>query len=238
MSARRIALAAALLVAAIVAVAIGWPLGTWLDRVAAWTATHAVGAGVLFVASYIVAAVFVVPCAILTLASGFLFGVPLGVALTSLGSVLGAAAACATGRFVARDWIVRRTGAWPRFRALDAATHHDGFLIVLLARLSPLLPYNVLNYAFSVTSVRFRDFVLATWLGMLPITVVYVYMGSLASSLAAITSPVNAPGWATYSSLGVGLVATIALTLLITRRATRVLRARLAAQAQPSGVAE
>jgi uncharacterized membrane protein YdjX (TVP38/TMEM64 family) len=234
MTAPRIALAVALLAAAIVAVAIGWPLDAWLDGVAAWTATHVVGAGVLFVALYVVAAVLVVPCAILTLAAGFLFGVPLGVALTSLGSVLGAAAAFPTGRFVARDWILRRTAAWPRFRALDAATHHDGFVIVLLARLSPLIPYNLLNYALSVTSVRFRDYVSATWLGMLPITVVYVYVGSLANSLTALTSAGRAPSSATYFLLGIGFAATVALTLLITRRATRAFRERLAAEPQPS----
>jgi len=234
MTARRIALAVALLVAAIVAIAVGWPLDAWLNGVAAWTATHPVGAGMLFVALYVVAAVSIVPCAILTLAAGFLFGVPLGVALTSLGSVLGAAAACAIGRFVARDWILRRTAAWPRFRALDAATHHDGFVIVLLARLSPLIPYNLLNYALSVTSVRFRDYVSATWLGMLPITVLYVYVGSLANSLTALTSAGRAPSWATYWLLAIGFVATVALTLLITQRATRVLRERLAAELQPS----
>jgi uncharacterized membrane protein YdjX (TVP38/TMEM64 family) len=234
MTASRIALAFMLLVAAIVAVAVGWPLDAWLNDVAAWTATHPVGAGALFVALYVVAAVLIVPCAILTLASGFLFGVPLGVALTSLGSVLGAVAACAMGRFVARDWILRRTAAWPRFRALDAAIHHDGFVTVLLARLSPLIPYSLLNYALSVTSVRFREYVPATWLGMLPITVVYVYVGSLANSLTALTSTEHAPSWATYSLLGIGFAATVALTLLITRRATRVLRERLAAEPQPS----
>lgn len=233
MTARRIALAF-LLLAAIVAVVVGWPLDAWLNRAAAWTATNAVAAGVLFIALYVVAAVLLVPCTVLTLAAGLLFGLPLGVALTSVGSVLGATAACAVGRFVARDWIARRTAGWPRLHALDAATHHDGFVIVLLARLSPLIPYNLLNYGLSVTSVRFRDFVPATWLGMLPITVLYVYVGSLARSLTALTDTGRAPSWATYSLLAIGFAATVALTLLITRRATRVLRERLAAEPQPS----
>jgi uncharacterized membrane protein YdjX (TVP38/TMEM64 family) len=103
-----------------------------------------------------------------------------------------------------------------------------------LARLSPLIPYSLLNYALSVTSVRFREYVPATWVGMLPITVVYVYVGSLANSLTALTSTEHAPSWATYSLLGIGFAATVALTLLITRRATRVLRERLAAEPQPS----
>ena len=234
MIARRLVLVV-LLLAAIVALALSSPPDSWLSGVAAWTALHPVVAGVLFIALYVVAAVLVVPCTILTLAAGFLFGLPLGVALTSAGSVLGATAACAVGRFVARDWIVRRTAAWPRFRALDAATHHDGFVIVLLARLSPLIPYNLLNYGLGVTSVRFWDFVAATWLGMLPITVLYVYVGSLAKSLTALTDTARPPSWATYALLGIGFAATVALTLLITRRATRVLRERLAAESQMTG---
>src|SRR4030095_36542 len=103
-----------------------------------------------------------VPGSILTLAAGFVFGLPVGVALASAGSVLGATLAFLVGRLVARDWVEQRTAAWPRFRALDAATRHDGFVIVLLARLSPLIPFNLLNYLLSLTATRFRDYVLRT----------------------------------------------------------------------------
>ena len=103
-------------------------------------------------------------------------------------------------------------------------------MLVLLARLSPLIPYNLLNYALSVTSVRFRDYLLATWLGMLPATVLYVYTGSIAKSLA---DPKSAPSWAAGSLLAIGFVATAALTLLIARHATRALSERLAAESAP-----
>ncbi len=186
----------------------------------------------LFVAVYVLAAVLVVPGSILTLAAGFLFGLPLGVALTSAGSVLGAAAAFALGRFVARDWVAQRVATRPRFRALDAAMRHDGFPIVLLARLSPLIPYNLLNYGLSITAARFRDYLLATWLGMLPVIVLYVYTGSLAKSLTTLTSGDLPASWA-HAVPAIGFAATPALTVLITRRATRILRERLAAEAQP-----
>ena len=223
----------ALLLAAVVAVAVGWPLGPWITGAAAWAEGHREAAGALFVAVYVLAAVLVVPGSILTLAAGYLFGVPLGVALTSAGSVLGAAAAFVVGRFVARDWVAQRVATWPRFRALDAAMRHDGFAIVLLARLSPLIPYNLLNYGLSVTAARFRDYVLATWIGMLPVTVLYVYTGSLAKSLATLTSGNRPPSWATHSLLVIGFAATVALTVLIRRRATRILGERLAAESQP-----
>jgi uncharacterized membrane protein YdjX (TVP38/TMEM64 family) len=231
MSRRRIAVAV-LLVAVIVAVAVGSPLASWATDAAAWTRGHREAAGAAFVAVYVLAAVLIVPASILTLAAGYLFGLPLGVALTSVGSVLGAMAAFVVGRFVARDWVAQRVAAWPRFGALDAALHHDGFAIVLLARLSPLIPYNLLNYGLSVTAARFRDYALATWIGMLPATALYVYAGTLAKDLATLTSTARTPSWATQSLLAFGFLATAALTVLITRRATRVLRERLAAESQ------
>jgi uncharacterized membrane protein YdjX (TVP38/TMEM64 family) len=224
---------AVLLLAALVAVAVGWPLGTWIVGAATWAQHHRGAAGALFVAVYVLAAVLVVPGSILTLAAGFVFGLPLGVALTSAGSVLGAAAAFLVGRFLARDWVERRIASWPRFQALDAATRHDGFAIVLLARLSPLIPYNVLNYFLGLTAARFRDYLLATWIGMLPATVLYVYAGSLAKSVTTLASGDRAPSWVAQSLLALGFAATIALTLLITRRATQILRERLAVEPRP-----
>jgi uncharacterized membrane protein YdjX (TVP38/TMEM64 family) len=231
MTRRRLA-AAVLLLAVMVAVAVGLPLASWAAGAAAWAQGHRETAGALFVAVYVLAAVLIVPASILTLAAGYLFGLPLGVALTSVGSVLGAMAAFVVGRFVARDWVAQRVAAWPRFGALDAALHHDGFAIVLLARLSPLIPYSLLNYGLSITAARFRDYALATWIGMLPATALYVYAGTLAKDLTTLTSASHTPSLATQSLVAFGFLATAALTVLITRRATRVLRARLAAESQ------
>jgi uncharacterized membrane protein YdjX (TVP38/TMEM64 family) len=223
----------ALLLAAIVTIAVGWPLSPWITGAETWTQLHRETASALFVAVYVLAAVLFVPGSILTLAAGYLFGLPLGVALTSAGSLLGSAAAFVVGRFVARDWVAQRVATWPRFRALDAALRHDGFPIVLLARLSPLIPYNLLNYGLSITAARFRDYLPATWIGMLPAIVLYVYTGSLAKSLTTLTSGGRPPSWAAHAFLSVGFAATAALTVLITRRATRILRERLAAESQP-----
>jgi len=233
MTARRVAVVAVLLAALVTAAVVGLPLASWIAGAAAWAQLHREAAAALFVVVYVIAAVVLVPCAILTLAAGFLFGLPLGVALTSVGSVLGAAAAFVVGRFGARDWVAQRIGTRPRFHALVAATHTDGFMLVLLARLSPVIPYILLNYAFSVTRVRFRDYMLATWIGMLPAIVLYVYAGTLAQSFAELTSAGRAPSWAVDSVLAIGFVATVALTWLIARRANRVLRERLASESPP-----
>lgn len=203
--------------------AVAWlPVRAGLEAGIGWIEGHGAIAWLAFVVGYIVAAVLLVPGSILTLGAGFVFGLPLGVVLVSAGSVLGAVGAFLVGRFLARDWVAERTAGMARMRALDSATHHEGFTIVLLARLSPLIPFNLLNYALALTGVRFRDFVLATWIGMLPATVLYVYIGSLAMSLTELGAGVDG-GWATRGLLIVGFAATVALTLLITRKATRAL---------------
>ena len=220
----------AFLLTALIAAAVGLPVQAWLAETLIWAGQHPHGARALFIVVYVAAAVLVVPGSILTLGAGFLFGLPLGIALVSIGSVLGAAAAFLVGRFFARAWVRERIADLPRFRALDLATHHDGFMIVFLARLSPLFPYNLLNYGLGLTAVRFRDYFLATWIGMLPATVLFVYVGSLAKNLTALLHGDIDAGWATRVLLVIGFVATVALTVLITRRATRTLRDRLQAE--------
>lgn len=230
MTATRIAVAVVLLAVIVVVAFGGLPLAALVERALGVAEQHREVAAVIFVAAYVLAAVLVLPGSILTVAAGLLFGLPFGVALASAAATLGAGAAFAVGRFAARDWVAQRVATRPRFHALVAAAGSRGFLFVLLARLSPLIPYNLLNYALSVTSVRFRDYLLATWLGMLPATVLYVYTGSIAKSLA---DPKSAPSWAAGSLLAIGFVATAALTLLIARHATRALSERLAAESAP-----
>lgn len=203
------------------------PVGDWLTEGVAWIESHPGIAWLAFIVAYICAAVLVLPGSILTVAAGFLFGLPIGVVLVSAGSVLGAAAAFLVGRFFARDWVAARIARLPRFNALDAAARRDGFLIVLLSRLSPLFPFNLLNYGFGLTGVRFRDYVLASWIGMLPATIVYVYVGTLAKDVAELTAGRTEGGAGGIALLVVGFVATVLLTVLITRKATRALSAQL-----------
>jgi uncharacterized membrane protein YdjX (TVP38/TMEM64 family) len=222
--------AAALL--AVVGGALWLPVSDWVLATLAWIEARQTSAWIVYVAAYIVATVLLIPGSILTLGAGFLFGLPAGVAVVSAGSVLGAASAFGVGRFLARDWVTRKSAGMPRFRALDRATRREGFVIVLLARLSPLFPFNLLNYAFAITSVRFWDYFLASWLGMLPVTVLYVYVGSLAKSLAEIASGAVQAGAAGVALFVVGLLATLALTVLITHKAARALGAHLDSDAR------
>jgi uncharacterized membrane protein YdjX (TVP38/TMEM64 family) len=166
---------------------------------------------------YVVAAVFFVPGSLLTLGAGFLFGVFWGTISVSVGSTLGACAAFLLGRTIARQWVADQIAQRPRFRALDQAVLEQGFRIVLLVRLAPVFPYNFSNYAFAMTKVRFRDYALATWIGMLPATVAYVYIGTFLADLAHETGGDREPSFVRKALLFGGAAASIAATIVIAR---------------------
>jgi uncharacterized membrane protein YdjX (TVP38/TMEM64 family) len=209
------------------------PIREWLVLGVEWINTHRNIAWAVYVAAYVLACVLLVPGLILTLAAGFLFGLPLGIALASTGSVLGATAAFLVGRFFARGWAAERIAEMPKFRALDSAARQDGFLIVFLSRLSPLFPFNLMNYGLGVTGVRLRDYFFGSWIGMLPATVVFVYIGTLAKDLTDIGTGQSEGGLAARGLLIAGFAATIVLTVIITRRATRALAAHLDTPSDP-----
>jgi uncharacterized membrane protein YdjX (TVP38/TMEM64 family) len=235
MSRRAKAIVLAAVLAVLAAAALLLPVRDWLVDGIAWIQTQGALAWVVFVLFYVAAAVLLVPGSILTLAAGFIFGLGLGVALVSAGSVLGAAAAFLVGRFLARDWVRARISELPRFRALDSATQHEGFIIVLLARLSPLFPFNVLNYGFGITGVRFKDYFLGSWIGMLPATVLYVYVGTLAGDVTELSAEGLQGSWLSRAFLAAGFVATLALTIVITRKATQALKTHLSAETDAQG---
>jgi len=223
------ALLGLILIVALAAAALLLPVKDWLHAALTWTAQHRETSWCAFIALYVVAAVCLVPGLILTLAAGAIFGVPDGIALVSVGSVAGATAAFFIGRTFAREWISRRIEAWPRFRALDRALRERGFWIVLLTRMSPAFPFNLLNYAYGVTAVRPRDYIIGSWVGMFPATVLYVYAGSAAASVSQAVAGRVHTGASGVVLLCLGLAATLAVTVLVTRLARRELDRELAA---------
>lgn len=174
---------------------------------------------VVFILAYVLATVLMVPGSALTLAAGTLFGVVYGTGIVSVASTLGAAAAFLVGRFLARDSIAARTAKNPSFAALDRALGREGWKIVALARLSPVFPFTLLNYAFGLTRIGFVPYVLASWIAMLPGTLLYVYLGSLAraGTRGAEKTPLE---WVIY---GAGLAATLGVTVYVTRIARKAL---------------
>lgn len=184
---------------------------------------------VLLAGAYVVACVLFVPGSVLTLGAGFLFGVVRGTIAVSAGSVLGATAAFLIGRTLLRGWIEKRVAAYPRFEAIDRGVGKEGFKIVLLVRLSPVFPFNLLNYAFGLTNVRLWQYVLASWIGMLPGTLMYVYLGSALKSLADVAAGAPKGGAPQTVFFVAGLVMTVVATVVVTRAARRALSDAVAA---------
>jgi len=178
---------------------------------------------ILYVAVYVVGAVLLIPGSVLTLAAGVLFGLIHGTALVFLAATLGAVAAFLVARYAARGYVERRIGTG-QLAAVDRALARKGFRLVLLLRLTPVVPYSLLNYSLGLTGVSFRDFLLGS-AGMLPGTLLYVYYGKVAGEVAALAGGRAVPHDLTYwVSIAVGLAATVAVTVMVTRTARRVLR--------------
>jgi len=222
---KRLSLGRIALLAAAVAglIFIGRSLGGYLPTFVAWVNSLGVWGTVVFIAGYIVAAVAFVPGSVLTLAAGAIFGLTKGVVIVFIAAVLGSAAAFLVSRYVARGAIERRLAGNPRFAAIDRAVGTQGRKIVFLLRLSPVFPFNLLNYGLGLTRVSFADFIIAS-IGMLPGTFLYVYYGKLAGDVAALAggSAVE-KGTGYYVILLLGLVATVMVTALVTRIARRAL---------------
>ena len=188
----------------------------WVERLGAW-------APVGFVAGYALATVAFVPGSLLTLAAGAIFGLVRGTALVFVAATLGASAAFLIARYLARGAVERRVTRDARFAALDRAIAARGRRIVLLLRLSPVFPFNLLNYALGLTRVRFTDYLVAS-VGMLPGTLLYVYSGTLVGDVARVAAGAAIPrGPAYWGVAATGLLATLAVTTLVARTARRAL---------------
>jgi uncharacterized membrane protein YdjX (TVP38/TMEM64 family) len=217
-----------LIVAGLGAVAIGaliWSpqVNHWSLRLLEIVQSAGYWAPLLFIAVYILACLLFLPGSLLTIGAGFIFGFVEGVVIVSIGSTLGAGAAFLFARTLMRDFVARKVAHLPRFAVLQQAVKREGFKIVLLTRLSPLFPFNLLNFAFGLTTVSFRDYLLASWMGMLPGAVLFIYIGSMIRSLSDLSSGKSAANPAQTFLLVFGLVATVLVTVLLARIARKAL---------------
>jgi uncharacterized membrane protein YdjX (TVP38/TMEM64 family) len=228
------ALIVLLLVAAAVAAFVLFPVKEYLVRFTEWVRDLGWWGPLVFGVVYALTAL-VIPGSVLTLGAGFAFGVVLGTVVVSFSSVTTATIAFWLGRTLARGWVEAKVAANPKFRAIDQAVAENGFKIVFLTRLSPVFPFTLLNYAFGLTKVRFRDYLVASWVGMLPGTVLYVYLGSTVREIADLAAGNVERPLAQKVFFWAGLVVSVAVTVLVTRVARRAIR-RTVPAAEPQGV--
>ncbi|KAL8026236.1 hypothetical protein ABFX02_14G014500 [Erythranthe guttata] len=183
---------------------------------------------VVLAVAYIPLTILAVPASVLTLGGGYLFGLPIGFIADSVGATLGAGAAFLLGRTLGRSFVISKLNDYPKFHAVAIAIQRSGFKIVLLLRLVPLLPFNMLNYLLSVTPVSIASYMLASWLGMMPITLALVYVGTTLKDLSDVTH-----GWSGFSKtrwafIGLSLVVSVILMIYVTRVARTALEKALA----------
>jgi uncharacterized membrane protein YdjX (TVP38/TMEM64 family) len=159
------------------------PLQDWLTTIKNWLPTLGWWAMPAFILIYLIATVLGLPNVVLILISGTLFGLLQGIVSSSIADTLGAIACFWVGRTIARKQVKRLICKNPNLAQLDQAVAKKGWKILLLTRLSPFVPSNVLNYGFSCTKVNFWQYCFFSWLGMLPVIALYVYLGSFGGSL-------------------------------------------------------
>jgi uncharacterized membrane protein YdjX (TVP38/TMEM64 family) len=197
------------------------PVKEWIRQFIGWVQQLGTVGVIVFIIAYAIATVLFLPGWIFTVSAGLIYGVVAGTAVALTGAVIGASMAFLVARYLLRQNIEEATKKNPRFRAIDEAIGKNGWKIVGLLRLSPLIPFNLSNYFYGITSISFRAYVLVSAIGMIPGTLLYAYLGAIGQ--AGVSGGGSASKWK-YVLLGVGLVATIAVTILISRIARNALK--------------
>lgn len=192
-----------------------------------WAQVHRTAGAFLYIGCVVLATLLFVPGSGSMMIAGYLFGLGLGTLVSAFAMALGAQCAFLMGRFVARDWVAKKVAGSPRLVAIEAGLREEAFLIVVLTRLSLVIPFNLLNYAYGITSVRAGVHLLATAVGMLIPVALYVYLGTLARDIGQILSGAATPTAMGYWIAGAGVIAIVVLTWVMHRAATRALERHL-----------
>ncbi|XP_022758197.1 uncharacterized protein LOC111305181 [Durio zibethinus] len=222
-----------LVLAAIVTALVSLPIEKMLKGFLSWLKEDLGLWGPLVLAcAYIPLTILAVPASVLTLGGGFLFGLPVGFIADSIGATIGATVAFFLGRTIGRSYVISKLRKYPNFQAVSIAIERSGFKIVLLLRLVPLLPFNMLNYLLSVTPVGLGEYVLASWLGMMPSTFGLVYIGTTLKDLSDVTHGWNEVSTVHWVFMALGFAVSVIMIVYITKVAKASLDKTLAENAK------
>jgi len=211
----------ALVLIAFSAVAMAFPVPDWIRALTNWVEQLGPAGVVVFIGVYAIATILLFPGWIFTVAAGLLFGLAGGTAAALSGATLGAALAFLVARYLVRDSVQKFAKSNPRFQAIDQAIGENGWKIVGLLRLNPLIPFNISNYFYGITAIPFWQYVLVSAIGMLPGALLYAYLGAVGKATLGAES---LPSTGHYLLLSIGLAATVAGTIIITRLARNALK--------------
>lgn len=196
-----------------------WTL--WMDQGMLWIEQSGWIGWIWFIVLYTLSCVFFLPGSVLSFGAGAVYGFWSGTLLVSISSVAGALANFLSTRYLLSGWMVRKFGHRRTFRALDHAVIQDGWRLVVLTRLSPLLPHSLVSCAFGLSRIPCWRYLLASWIGFLPISAAYACGGAVIGKAAKGGLHQGHWAWAIYA-LEFGI--TILITIWITRIAHRALR--------------
>lgn len=206
--------------AVLVAVCLAWfllPLDEWAQAFQGWVTGKGAFGVAIFAAVYLVAVVVLAPVWPLSIAAGLAYGFWAILFVLLVGTV-GAALAFLVSRHLVQGKARRLLEGRPKFKAVDKAASEEGWKVVMLLRLSPLVPYNLQNYLFGLTEVGFVPYVLATAVGIIPGTILYVYLGTIGKAAG------KGGGAAQWVLFGAGLAATVAVAVIVGRKAKQKLK--------------
>lgn len=209
----------AVLVAVVVAIGFLWaylPIADLVHNAQEHVLSLGVAGFVLFALAYVLITLVVGPAVVLTASAGLVWGPLTGLIAVLVSATLAAVVTFLLGRFLIRDRVQAFAAKDRRMLAVVRAVTDGSWRIVLLLRMSPLLPFGVQNYLLSITDVRLFPYTWATTLGILPSSGLYVYLGSLGSDTSA-TGPLR------WVLLGLGLAAAGLVVFIVTRRAQQAL---------------
>lgn len=198
------------------------PVKEWIREFIEWVQQLGPAGVIVFIIAYAIATVLFLPGWIFTVSAGLIYGVVGGTLVALSGAIIGSTLAFLIARYVLRRNIEEMTRKSPRFAAIDEAIGRNGWKIVGLLRLSPLIPFNLSNYFYGITSVGFRAYVLVSAVGMIPGTLLYAYLGAIGQ--AGVSGGAKGHSIWQYVLLGVGLIATIAVTIFVSRIARKALK--------------
>jgi uncharacterized membrane protein YdjX (TVP38/TMEM64 family) len=204
------------------------PVQQWLRNFNDWVGQMGVAGIFIFIGVYAIATVLLAPGAILTIGAGFAFGLWKGFLAALAGATLGASLAFLVARFIARDKVEAIAKGNEKFRNIDNAIGKQGAKLVFLLRLSPVIPFNLSNYFYGLTGVKFWPYVLASWIGMMPGTFLYVYIGTAGKAAVSAAAGGDAVkhGWQYWTFMSVGLTATVIVTIWVTKIARDALKSQ------------
>ena len=222
----RLAVAVTLVIVTIAAYLL--PLREPFLATVAWSQSHPAIATILFVLLHVVATLLFVPASLAIVLAGYLFGFPAGIAVALVSSTAALTASFLVGRFLARDWVEEKSRRLPRFAALDAALRSRGFVVVMLVRLSLVVPYNILNYVCGLTAINLRTYLSGSAVGMLPMIIALVLLGGSIDDINVILRGDLDTGVAGPVILVVGLLIIAFVVVTISGMTTRVLEQELA----------